>query len=57
MMLDHPVISADGHIDLPLLPLDLFTAHAPPSLRDRVPRVETLDDGEHWVWPAVPSSP
>ena len=49
-VLDHPVISADGHIDLPLLPHDLFTAHAPAELRGQVPRVETLDDGQHWVW-------
>jgi predicted TIM-barrel fold metal-dependent hydrolase len=48
--LGHPVISADGHIDLPLLPHDLFTAHAPASLRARMPRVESLADGQHWVW-------
>jgi predicted TIM-barrel fold metal-dependent hydrolase len=45
----YPVISADGHIDLPLLPRDLFVEHAPPSLRNRMPRVVARDDGEFWL--------
>ena len=45
----HPVISADGHIDLPLLPHDLFVAHAPASLRDRMPHVVERDGGQFWI--------
>jgi predicted TIM-barrel fold metal-dependent hydrolase len=48
-MLDHPVLSADGHIDLPVLPGDLFTAHAPASLADRMPRVVDGTEGPIWV--------
>lgn len=47
-MLTHPMISADGHIDLPLLPADLFTAHAPTGLRDRMPRVVERDGLRFW---------
>ena len=46
---NHPVISADGHIDLPLLPHDLFIEHAPPSMRDRMPRVVERDGAQCWV--------
>jgi predicted TIM-barrel fold metal-dependent hydrolase len=50
-VLDHPVISADGHLDLPLLPHDLFTSRAPASMRDRVPHVVDGPDGTPiWVW-------
>jgi uncharacterized protein len=43
------VISADGHIDLPHLPHDLFATHAPPSMRARMPRVVERADGRFWV--------
>ena len=46
---DDAVISADGHIDLPLLPHDLFANHAPPSMRARMPRVIERDSGQVWV--------
>jgi predicted TIM-barrel fold metal-dependent hydrolase len=45
----HPVISADGHVDLPLLPADLFTARVPAALRDRVPHVVQVDGVSQWV--------
>jgi predicted TIM-barrel fold metal-dependent hydrolase len=48
-MLTQPVISADGHIDLPLLPHDLFVDRAPAALRDRMPRVIERDNGQFWV--------
>jgi predicted TIM-barrel fold metal-dependent hydrolase len=48
-MLTHPVISADGHIDLPLLPSDLFSQRAPAARRDRMPRVIERDDGAFWI--------
>ena len=37
--MDHPLISADGHIDFPLLPETLWIDNAPAELRDRMPRV------------------
>jgi predicted TIM-barrel fold metal-dependent hydrolase len=48
-MIDHPVISADGHIDLNVLPIDVFTSAAAPSLRGRVPRVVDVDGVATWV--------
>jgi predicted TIM-barrel fold metal-dependent hydrolase len=45
----HPVISADGHIDLPLLPHDLFSSRAPAALRDHMPRVVERDGGQFWL--------
>ena len=46
---DDPVISADGHIDMPLLPHDLFVEHAPAAMRDRMPRVVERDGARAWV--------
>jgi predicted TIM-barrel fold metal-dependent hydrolase len=48
-MSTHPVISADGHIDLPLLPHDLFVERAPRALRDRMPTVVERDGAQVWV--------
>jgi len=45
----HPVISADGHIDLPLLPHDLFVDYAPAAMRDRMPRVIEREGAQVWV--------
>ena len=47
--MDQPVISADGHIDLPCLPADLFVDNAPAALRDRMPRVVERGPDRHWV--------
>ena len=38
--MDRPIISADGHIDFPLLPETLWVENAPAALRHRMPRVE-----------------
>lgn len=46
--MDHPVISADGHIDFPLLPENLWTDNAPAELRDRMPRVVESERGRVW---------
>jgi predicted TIM-barrel fold metal-dependent hydrolase len=46
--MDHPLISADGHIDFPLLPEDLWTGGAPAALRDRMPRV--VEQNGRRVW-------
>jgi predicted TIM-barrel fold metal-dependent hydrolase len=43
------IVSADGHIDLPTLPADLFRAEAPGGLRERMPRVVEHNDGPAWV--------
>ncbi len=43
------IISADGHIDLPCLPTDLFTEYAPARLRGRVPHVVERDGERVWI--------
>ena len=48
-MFTHPVISADGHIDLPCLPASLFTDNAPASLKDKMPKVVDKPEGKTWV--------
>jgi predicted TIM-barrel fold metal-dependent hydrolase len=45
----HPVISADGHIDLPCLPETLFSENAPAHLKSRVPRVQEANGERFWV--------
>ena len=47
--MSEPIISADGHIDLPCLPTDLFTSAAPAQLRERVPHVIEREDGRVWI--------
>jgi len=42
-------ISADCHIDLPMLAPDLFTANASAALRDRMPYVTDGPDGPFWT--------
>ena len=46
--MNHPVISADGHIDFPLLPETLWTDNAPKELRDRMPCVVDSERGRIW---------
>ncbi len=48
-MWNHPIISADGHIDLPCLPATLFTENAPAAMQDRMPRVVDKPEGKTWV--------
>src|SRR5262249_56124769 len=40
------IISADSHVNPPK---DLWTRDAPASLADRVPRVESTDQGDFWI--------
>ncbi|XOV90528.1 MAG: amidohydrolase family protein [Pseudomonadota bacterium] len=48
--MDYPVYSADGHIDLPCMPAEIFMENAPQRLKDRMPRVVEQENGErHWV--------
>jgi predicted TIM-barrel fold metal-dependent hydrolase len=42
-------ISADCHIDLPMLPPDLFTANASAAMKDRMPFVTDGPDGPYWT--------
>jgi predicted TIM-barrel fold metal-dependent hydrolase len=42
-------ISADCHIDLPMLDPDLFTSNATPALKDRMPYVVDGPDGPYWT--------
>src|SRR2546430_17565451 len=48
-MFNHPVISADGHIDLPWLPPTLFTENAPAALKDKMPKVVDSPEGKMWL--------
>src|SRR5216117_1082397 len=42
-------ISADCHIDLPMLPPDLLTANASAATKDRMPYVTEGPDGPYWT--------
>src|SRR2546427_6405257 len=42
-------ISADCHIDLPMLPTDLFTANASAVMKERMPYVTDGPDGPYWT--------
>ncbi|HEU5195181.1 MAG TPA: amidohydrolase family protein [Methylomirabilota bacterium] len=42
-------ISADCHIDLPMLPTDLFTANASAVMKERMPYVVDGPDGPYWT--------
>jgi len=42
-------ISADSHIDLPMLAPDIFTSSASAALKDRMPFVTDGPDGPYWT--------
>jgi predicted TIM-barrel fold metal-dependent hydrolase len=46
---DYRIISADDHMDLSVLPPDLFVEGVPSRLRERVPRVVDEPDGRFWT--------
>jgi predicted TIM-barrel fold metal-dependent hydrolase len=46
--IDHPVVSADDHMDLNVMPPDLFVSRVPSAMRDRVPNVRDAADGPTW---------
>ena len=48
---DMLVIDADSHWSEPP---DLFTKLAPPQYKDRMPRVETIDGEQTWVFDGIP---
>ncbi|MBT2187871.1 amidohydrolase family protein [Sphingobium nicotianae] len=49
MKLNHPLISCDDHLDLNMLPADLWTKGLPEHLRDRAPHIEVIDGRPQWV--------
>ncbi len=46
--MSEPILSADGHIDFPLLPETLWSDNATAALRDRMPRVVETSRGRVW---------
>ena len=48
-MFNHPVISADGHIDLPWLPPTLFVDNAPAALKRQNAESRGHPEGKTWV--------
>ena len=44
----HSLVSGDNHIDLTYCPPDLWSSQAPAKWKLLVPRVEDLEDGQHW---------
>jgi predicted TIM-barrel fold metal-dependent hydrolase len=47
--MDYQRISADCHIDLPMLAPDIFTANASAALKERMPYVTDGPDGPYWT--------
>jgi predicted TIM-barrel fold metal-dependent hydrolase len=45
---DQRLISADDHMDIHVLPPDLWQSRLPKNLRDRAPKVVETDDGPWW---------
>ena len=51
------LISADDHMDIHVLPPDLYQKRLPEALRERGPKVVETDDGPFWVIDGQPVSP
>jgi predicted TIM-barrel fold metal-dependent hydrolase len=47
--LDHPLMSCDDHLDMNMLPADLWTKRLPEHLKDRGPKVEIIDGKAVWM--------
>ena len=43
------IVSCDDHMDISVLPPDLWTARLPAGLRDAGPRVRDTADGRFWM--------
>ena len=52
--MENKIVSADGHMDLFYLPVDTFTSRAPARLKDRVPKVVSIDGKPTWVGDGSP---
>jgi len=46
---DQRLVSADDHMDIHVLPPELWQERLPAALRERGPKVVDTDDGPHWV--------
>jgi uncharacterized protein len=46
---DHPIISCDDHLDMNMLPADLWTSRLPDHLKDRAPHIEVRDGRAMWI--------
>lgn len=49
MIMEHPIISADDHMDLMALPPDLWSERLPKSFAARAPRVVERDGDSAWM--------
>ena len=47
--MSNPLISCDDHLDLNMLPADLWTSRLPEHLRDRAPHIEERNGVPAWV--------
>src|SRR5262245_17436853 len=47
--MDYKLISCDDHLDLNMLPADLWTSRMPEKFKERAPRVEERDGRAVWV--------
>ena len=54
---DQRIISADDHMDIHVLPPELFQERLPKALRERGPKVVETDDGPFWHAEGGPISP
>ena len=46
---DQRLVSADDHMDIHVLPPELWQERLPAGLRERGPKVVDTDDGPYWV--------
>jgi predicted TIM-barrel fold metal-dependent hydrolase len=54
---DQVLISADDHLDIHAMPVDVWSARLPKQWRDRGPRVEETPDGPYWMCDGQKISP
>ena len=47
--MNYAIVSGDSHVDMSMLPGELFVDNAPAHLKGQVPHIEDTDDGPRWV--------
>ena len=47
--MEYNIVSGDSHVDMSMLPGDLFVNNAPAHLKDQVPHIEDTKEGPRWV--------
>lgn len=55
--IEHPIVSADDHMDFNVMPADLFAARIEAKLHDRIPVVRDAEDGPMWFVGDRPLAP